>query len=389
MRRFRGTTASSTSLSARFGGGAPVPIGPMESTPVYARSGHLLYMRQNVLMAQRFDAAAFTLSGDPIQLPDQPTTVFDPTINYTAGKLVSISNGGAIAYFSTLPAKLSATTFDLTGRIKGKVSLGDAQFSAFAISPDGAHAVAVRSVSPNESSLWLIDMVHGGATALSTGGGRNDTPVWSPDGTRVVFASDRDGPFDIYMKTIGDPTSERLFYHSPVLFKNPESWTADGKWILLQVLDPDNAQNIYRLSADHPDKPELVVGGPKRDFLSQVSPDGRWIMYSSDEAGRFQIYVDSFATPGHKRQLSIDGGAGGAWSKDGKRVLFVGADFSSVWQADVTPGADFNASKPVRLFGFPATNVTAFGPNLQYFLAVIPDQPSVGSITVAQNWLPR
>jgi len=372
-----------------LGGGAPVPVGPMESAPVYAPSGHLLYMRQNVLMAQRFDATAFKLSGDPLQLPDQPTTVFDPTISYTAGKLVSISRAGAIAYFSAPPVKSSATTFDLAGHVKGKVSLGDAQFSAFEISPDGAHAVAVRSVSANESSLWLIDMVHGGATPLSAGAGRNDTPVWSPDGTRVVFASDRDGPTDIYLKTIGDPSPERLFFHSPVLFKNPESWTTDGKWILLQVLDPETAQNIYRLSADHPDKPELVVGGPKRDFLSRVSPDGRWIMYSSDETGRFQTYVDSVATPGHKRQLSTDGGVGGAWSKDGKRVLFVGADFSSVWQADVKPGSGFDASKPVRLFGFPATNVTAFGPNLQYFLAVTPDQPGVGSITVAQNWLPR
>ena len=108
------------------------------------------------------------------------------------------------------------------------------------ISPDGTRAIFVRSTSPSESTLWLINLARGGAIPLSTGPGRNDSPVWSPDGKRVVFASDRDGPQNFYVKTVDDAAPEQLLYASDVLFKNPAYWSSDGQWI---VRDPARSRD--------------------------------------------------------------------------------------------------------------------------------------------------
>ena len=99
----------------------------------------------------------------------------------------------------------------------------------------GWHAGAVLSTSPSESTLWLIDLARGGASPLSSGRGRNDTPVWSPDGTRVMFAADRDGAQNLYVKSVDDATPEQLFFQSDVPFKNP------ARLVARRPMDRDDA----------------------------------------------------------------------------------------------------------------------------------------------------
>jgi Tol biopolymer transport system component len=370
-------------------GAASKLIGQMESSPEYAAPGYLLFPRQNVLAAQPFDPKSLTLSGESFSLPDQPTVILDPAQSFTGGKVVSAAPG-ALAYFSAPVANMNATWFNASGKDEGTVKLPEGQYSGVSISPDGRRAVVVRSTSTTESSLWLVDLEHGGAVPLTAGGGRNDSPVWSPDGKRIVFASDRDGPQDFFVKNVSDAQPEQPFYRSPVMFKNPEGFSVDGAFLFYQSLDSDSAQNIHLLPTTGPQTPQTYIKGPQRDFLSSQSPDGKHVAYTSDETGRFEIYVDSFPVSGDKRQVSTDGGLSPAWSHDGKHLLFVGNDGGSIWRADVMPGADFRLSKPVRTGSIPVgARNGAFDPMTQRLLALVPDQTGPGAVTIVQNWLKK
>jgi Tol biopolymer transport system component len=374
-------------FAGSLSGGAPALIGAMESAPVYADPGYLLYARQGVLLAQPFDAASLHLAGDPITLADEPSAILDPASSYTAGRPTSVAASGAMAYYSASSLDTTADWYDTLGRRTGTLALPAGHYEAIRISPDGTHAVVVRSVSPSESSLWLTDLARGGATPLSSGPGRNDAPVWSPDGSKIMFTSDRDGPADFFVKAVGDAVAEEPIFRSPTLFKNPSAWSPDGKWIVVTQLDPGTAQNVSLLSADGTGAMTPLVVGPTRDVGGSVSPDGRWLMYFSDESGRYQLYVQSFPTPGRRVQVSQQGGVFAWWAPDGRRIRFVGDDTRSLWQVDVTTGATFSAGAPSLMAQLPAITLAVDAtPDLQRFIVLAAERTGTGSITVVQNW---
>jgi Tol biopolymer transport system component len=180
-------------------------VASLEAAPVFAAPSWLLYARQGVLTALPFDARRPPVTGDPVSLGDEPSNILDPSTSWTAGWSVSVSETGSLGYYSAPSLNTVATWYDATGTPTGTLNLPPAHYESIAISPDGTRGVLVRSTSPSESSLWLVDLSRGGATPLSSGRGRNDAPVWSPDGTRVVWASDRDGIQNLFVKTATIP----------------------------------------------------------------------------------------------------------------------------------------------------------------------------------------
>jgi Tol biopolymer transport system component len=362
-------------------------VGPMESAPVYADPGWLLFSRQGVLAAQRFDVNSRQLTGDVIPLEDEPTVLLDPSISWTAGQAVSVSKSGTVAYFSAMSQNTTATWLDVTGRILGTLNVPQGQYSGVRVSPDGTRAVLVRSMSRSDSMLWLVDVERGGGIPLSSGKGRNDSPVWSPDGTRVVFASDRDGPQDLYLKTIADAGPEQPFYRSPVLFKNPDSWSPDGRWIVLSQLDPETAHNLYLIPTSGTPALKPYVQGPMRQLLGEPSPDGRWLAYLSEESGRFEVYVQSFPEPGRKLAVSTEGASSCRWTSDGRALLFLDANRTRIWRVDVEPGDTLRVGVPKVIGTIPANTIAAdVMPDGQRLLALVPDREGPGSVTVVQNW---
>ncbi len=369
-------------------------VGQMESAPTYA-AGRLLFTREGVLAAQPFDLHTLKLTGEAVSLDDAPTTVIDPSMSDTAGRLVSVSSDGTLAYFSAPPAGTSATWLDLTGSATGTLSLPPAQYLNVAIAPDGTRAVFVRATSPSESTLWLTDLSRGGAVPLSTGPGLNTSPVWAPDSTRVVFASDRDGPQNFYVKTMGDASPETLVYRSSLLFKNPTSWSPDGQWILFTRTSASSPGDVYVLPASGGATPQPYVAGPRAHVGGVSSPDGHWVAYESDDTGRAELYVQSFPTPGRAVQVSIQG-AGGAsggapvpywWTPDGRHLLFVGIEQRSLWRADLTPGPSLKVAGVARLAALPPGLVSIdMTPDRNRFLALLPEQAGERSITIVQHW---
>ena len=371
-------------------GGQPRFLGPMESAPVYADPGWLIFARRSVLVAQRFDSRALTLGDETVPLGDQPDSVLEPAFSFTAGHAASVSNSGALAYFSAPSRSVAAVWLDATGQPAGRLGIPAGNYSRARISPDGTQAVFVKSISPSESSLWLVDLIRGSALALSSGGGRNDTPVWSPDGSRIVFASDRDGPQDLFTKTVGDTTPEKPLYGSDVPFKHPTSWSPDGKWIVFQRVDPDSGQNIYRLPASGDGPPIVYVNGKSREDAASVSPDGNWCAYLSDEGGRTELYVQSFPESGKRAQISTDGALLSWWTRDSRALIFVGGDRVSLWRVGIEPGATLRVGAPTRLATLPAqlTWIDAM-PDRKRFLALTPEQAGTGGLTLVQHWQAR
>ena len=368
------------------GAAARTRIGAMESAPVYA-NGFLLYSRQGALIAQAFDPASLKLTGDPVQLDDEPSMVLDPAISYTSGRPVSASTTGTLAYYSSPSLNTVAEWYDAQGRQTGTLDIPRGHYEHLRISPDGSHAVFVKSISPSESSLWLVDLNRGSAVPLSSGKGRNDSPVWSPDGSRVAFAADREGPQNIYVKSVGDPAPEQVLYKSEVAFKIPASWSPDGAWISINQVDRGTAQNIWLLPAAGGSL-KLFFEGPTRDNPGAISPDGRWITHVSDDTGRFQLYVQSFPTPGHRVQISQTGAVTMWWTHDSRQLLYIDDDMRTLWRVDLTPaGAGLSAGTPVKLGVLPP-NIAWLDatPDRQRFLALAPDRSGTPSMTVVQNW---
>jgi serine/threonine protein kinase len=374
-------------FAASIKGGAPVLVASMESAPAYAEPGYLLYARQGVLVAQPFDANALRVTGDPIALDDEPGMILEPTVGYVGDRAVSVSGTGALAYFSSGSPNTVAQWYDGLGRRSGILALPPGHYGGVRISPDGARAALVRSLSTSESDLWLVDLVRGSVSPLSRGPGSNSAPIWSPDGSRVVFASDRDGVSNLYVKSVGDATHEQPLYRSGALFKFPSDWSRDGKSIVLTQIDPGSGWNVYLLPADGAGAPAPLVNGPAREIGGPLSPDGRWLAFVSDEAGRYQLYVQSFPQPGHRIPVSQDSALESWWTPDGKHLLFVDDSRRSLMRVDVTTGVQLSVGPPVRVAELPEGIVAIDAtPDRQRFLVLMPDRAGTGSMTIVQHW---
>ena len=364
-------------------------VGSMESAPVYAAPGWLLYGRQGLLTAQRFDASTLKTIGDPVSLVDEPTSILDPATSFTAGHSVSVTAAGTLAYFSAPSTNTAASWYDTAGTLLGELALPPGHYETATISPDGTQAAFVRSTSPSESALWVVDLARGNTSPISSGPGRNDTPVWSPDSKRVVFAADRDGPQDLFVKTLGDSAPEQPLHRSSVPFGGPSAWSPDGQWIILTQLDPGTAQNAWLLPASGKGDMKVLASSPLRDNGGPVSPDGQWLAYTSEQlTGRFELFVQSFPEPSRRVQVSQQGASLAWWTRDGKQLVFLGDDLHSLWRVDIETGATLRAGTPKRLAGFPADIVWIDAtPDRQRFLAIAPERGGPGSITIVQNWL--
>jgi hypothetical protein len=192
------------------------------------------------------------------------------------------------------------------------------------------------------------------------------------------------------VKSVNGAAEETAVLKGGALFKEPTSWSSDGKTIIFEQPDPKTGWDLFLLPADGKGPPVPFLSAPGLERLGVVSPDGRWIAYVSDEAGRLELFVQSFPVPGAKYQVSNGGTAYAAscWTRGGKELMFMAADGFTVMAADVTTGASFQAGEPRALFKLRSdfTGVD-FAPDGQRILASSPAGATVTpSITIDVNW---
>ena len=215
------------------------------------------------------------------------------------------------------------TWFDRTGHVLG--TLGDAApYSSLALSPDERRvAVTLGTGNPENVDIWLIDIARNIRSRLTVDPGRDVSPVWSPDGTRIAFQSSRSGQPIALRQTLSNETgTDELLLEGPGNFTmTPSGWSADGRFIAYTT----RGSNVWVLPLFGDRKPFAFAETPFTEGSAVFSPDGRWIAYTSNEGGQPDVYVQPFPGPGAKSQVSRDGGTHPLWRADGKELFYLGS----------------------------------------------------------------
>ena len=290
------------------------------SNVVYSDPGYLLFVRDETLLAQRFDL-------NRKALPDQPIVVTD-RMGTGAGNgraAFAASRNGVLAYRQQSGGVYTTalTWVDRAGRLLGTIGTPNL-YRGIALSPD-ATRVAAQIGWTVGSDIWVAEVNRGIFTRLTTEPSNEEWPVWSPDGTRVAFASNRDGGvFDIYEIAADGSSAPRSLYKSP-RSKKPVQWSRDG-WLLF---DESGAMFALRLGTN---QPPLAIGPPNRQAeFARLSPDGQWIAYAAQETDRLEIFLERFPTSAGRVPVSTNGGTRPHWRADGRELFYLGADNQLYW----------------------------------------------------------
>src|SRR5207245_8330973 len=188
--------------------------------------------------------------------------------------------------------------------------------------PEGKRVAITRTVNGN-TDVWLIDAARGVPTRLTFDAAIDERPVWSPDGSRVVFMSNRKGSFNLYWKLSSGAGADELLLESDQN-KAPLDWSSDGRFLLFRSAGPNTLDtDLWVLPVSGDKKPFPFLKTPFEERDGQFSPDGKWIAYRSNESSPFEIYVQPFPGPGRKFQISPNDGAQPRWTKDSNAHFYV------------------------------------------------------------------
>jgi eukaryotic-like serine/threonine-protein kinase len=293
-----------------------------------------------------------------------------------------------VAYRTADPQMTTRLTwFDRTGRATGWAG-SPAAYEDPSLSPDGSRVAVQRWDTPEHRSIWIIDAERGTETRLTTN--PDDlAPLWSPDGTRIVFTSARDTPPNLFVRSLGaaDSTEDRLF--SSRLFHMPTGWSRDGRLILYDTLAERTGFDILAYDRSTRASTPLLQTSADEQFGS-LSADGRWLLYQSDETGTREVYVRPAGGSGAPTRISTNGGKYPAWRRDGREIFYVEGS-RRLMSVALATGATPTPGPPSFLFeaSFGPANrlpydVSADGKRVLVNLMVNEAQPS--PITIVMNW---
>jgi Tol biopolymer transport system component len=310
----------------------------------YLPTGHLVYALRGVLFAVPFDAARLEVAGGPVPLVEGVRTD-SGTAHY------SFSATGSLVY---VPGPLTGAANQDLALIDRK---GDAQalklpigrYDTPRVSPDGRH-VAFGVDEGNEQMVWVYDLAGTASVRRLTFGGKNRFPIWSADSQRVAFQSDRENDSAVFwQRADGTGTAERLTKPEQGTVHVPESWSPDGRYVLVGVTKGSNFSLWTLLLQDKTMAPFEGVQSTA-PINATFSPDGRWVAYQSTETGMSQIYVQPFPPTGAKYQISKTNGNSiyPLWSRDGKELFSIPAPRQFV-AVSVTTKPSFAFSNPTTM----------------------------------------
>jgi Tol biopolymer transport system component len=246
-----------------------------------------------------------------------------------------------------------------------------------------------------QPDIWVLGLARGTASRLTSDPATDWFPVWSADGGRLLFGSNRMGVTVIFQKTIGgapeEPAAEGLIPTAGATFPNDVS--TDGRLLLYGQLTT-RAYDLGVLTLGGQRTASTFLGTPINEVQGRFSPNTRWVAYASDESGAFEVYVRPFPAASGQTQISIAGGMQPEWRRDGKELFYIAADGKMTAVPVTTDGARFSAGTPHALFDvdvpepnppFPSDyTVTADGQ--RFLVNTVVDQPTHPALTVILNW---
>ena len=351
----------------------------------YLPTGHLLYARSNALLAVPFDLRRLSVTGPPVEV----LSGVSPHAGTGAAQF-AISETGRLVFLPVVPQKLLTRILrvDRRGTLTPIVNEAPYYPTSFQLSPDGRQLAMEVSASNND--IWLLDLERGGRTRLTTEF-ENGRLVWQPDGKAMVFGSDREGPFNLWVLSLdGTGKPERLT--TSASNQTPTSISSDGRLLAFQEFNSGTTgYDLMVVSLDGERKPRELLKTRFNESGARFSPDDRYFAYVSDETGRSEVYVQAVSGEGGKRQVSLDGGTAPLWAPNGREIFF--RNGSAVLSVDIslTPQLKIGRSRVLftgnyapAIIDSPRYDVT---PDGNAFVMVQPYEETVVSrMIVIVNW---
>jgi Tol biopolymer transport system component len=349
-------------------------------------SGHMLFIREGTMMVQPFNGNTLTFSGEAVAIDRVATVNQYPVFSASANGRLAYRPGGP-------PGSEQLTWFNRDGKVLGTVGAPGAH-EQLALSPDGTRAAYRDTPHSIGGDLWVMDLSRGVSTRLTSEGTLGGFPAWSPDGKRIAFRSGS----DLLQKASDGTGDASILLRAPVEDannKDPNSWSGDGQFLLFTMVGANTFDDIWILPTQGNNRQAVpFLQTQYSESQGRLSPDGRWVAYTSNESGRSEVYVRPFTPPGAtpslaggKWQVSREGGNSPVWREDGRELIFRSALPGAVMAVEVTPTpTTFAAGIPKLLFATPSVPLAVTGDAKRFLISMPPTQVTQAPITVVLNW---
>ena len=268
-------------------------------------------------------------------------------------------------------------------------------YSSFRLSPD-ERSIVFNRPGPAGSDIWVLDIARGVPSRITFDPSVDNLPIWSHDGRRILWPSNRRGGFDLYVKPASGTGVDELRIPMGTINGWATDWSRDGKWVLFQRPGDKTSQDLW-IAPQSPEnsgqqKPVPYLNSQFDESNGVFSPDGRWIAYVSNESGRDEVYVQAFPLTDEKDQISIGGGSDPEWRKDGAELFYLAADRNLMAVPVRVTGNAFEPGAAKALFPIPGTLVRrAYAPSSdgRFLIARPLDAVTTAPMTVVLNWFAR
>jgi eukaryotic-like serine/threonine-protein kinase len=363
------------------------------SSVAYSPPGYLLFVREATLMGQRFDVEKLELQGE--QFPVVENMVRNP-VNGRA--MFSVSEDGVLVHRIGGVSNNQLIWFDRAGKQLEAITT-PGSYNAPSLSPDESRVALSRAdqTSPG-SDIWLFELTRLGAQLRFTSDHASDrTPTWSPNGSHIVFASTREGLTNLYKKPVAEGGAEEALLTAGESRLSPD-WSPDGQFILYGQLNSGTNWDLMFVSLSGERKTQPYLQSEFVEIHGRFSPNGRWVAYSSNETGQFQVYVQSFSPIGGKRVISMVGGSQPRWRGDGRELYYFTPD-RKLMAVEVNGDSEtFQVGASRALFeirlggagidlGFPGSGYyTATRDGKRFLVASAPEEQELQQVVVVLNW---
>lgn len=350
----------------------------------YSPTGHIVFGERGKLSAVPFHPGRLEVTGLPVTILEGIKTERIGLPQYT------FSKDGLLVYAPGTNAALGTLTWVTRGGKSESLRLPLADYATFKLSPDG-DAVALTINEPNSYDIWIYNLEKETLTRF-TNGQSDYNPIWTPDGEWIYFVSQRDGTWQLYKKPADGSLEAEKVTSDASSIGSPVSFSPDGN-LISYYRRTSNLMDLGIYSISEGGKSYPFLETPFFETQGSFSPDGRWISYTSDESGRWEVYVRPYPGPGRKYRVSLDGGEEARWSQNGKEIFF---RFGNKWMAaGVNIEGEFRSEKPQFLFEGPYINIPGYSydvsPDGRRFLVLeaAEQESKVRQLHVITNWFEK
>lgn len=295
-----------------------LPSGAAATPGVYAEGGHLIYVRDRVLMARPFDAGSRSVTGDAVKVAD--------TVDYSPPGQAAFATAGPLVIYRPrqhLP-QATLTWIDRSGHEGASVSVPPGAFRNMSMTADGRVLAIDRNDAQGVSSVWTVELDRGPSARIPAAYW-SGAPVWSPDGRQLAYSIAADSPPNLVVRADGGTGAERRLTTASAIHY-AMGWTPDSRTILYSAFSTDTGWDLFTVAADGSGPPQRLLQTAASENDASVSPDGRLLLYTSDDSGVREVYLSQFPEVASRHAVSSGGGLRPKWRRDGREIFFLTRD---------------------------------------------------------------